>query len=251
MALTLPLTVNSVHRPIYFGVDYNYGYSMLINSVTNENGYAKFNLLQINQYGTPPCQYIYVTFGTYIGLHTVKEIDSNGNILTATKFNGSSAGTLRCLLNYKFEILYTNDSIGGSLFISPVWNSSAKLISNLSPFLVSVMDSPINPPYQGIDDSLWLKFKVKLRLDIQTKAWIDSNNLIEDNFILNIIGYNWNLYTYKSIRSTVENTELLSENIVNNGFLKPKGLSMPIFFNNKPTLYSKWDNGKVRNILIV
>lgn len=202
---------NSVHRPIYFGIDYNETYAWAYTSVTNVNGKARFNFSIINPYGTPPCKFMYIISGIYQGFHAVTRIDAVGNIYTNTDFIGTASGTnARLLVNLNYELYTGYPSVSYYTTINPYWKNDGTLHINLSPFIHSTFKSPIQAPVVGVDTNMFTHFRVKIVPGKDFREHLLLYSLNPQLFTDTMTGWVWNAANNKwyALNASITHVEL-------------------------------------------
>lgn len=242
----LPLTYNSLHRPIRFGIDYTQAWTWNYSGVTDVNGKAQFTS-GTNTYGTPPARFIYVSSGVYAGFHTIKSVDNSGNILTYTDYVSSTSGSLKILVNLKYRVYYGYPTQTSYFDVKPYWNQSGELDIDIATFLARVIPSPIVSPAGTFDNNMYTWFQIKILASPDFLEFLNANSINEDSEILSMTGYDWTVDTWYGINSSILSTDLNTNHVNAGQYLAPQS---PIFFQGHPTIYSQIINNRVYNVII-
>ena len=247
--IVTPSPWNSAHRPIPFSIGYDETYAWDYTSVTNENGLAQFTASGFNPYGTPPCKFMYVTGGVYQGFHVIKDIDTNGNILTYSPFQSTASGTdARLLVNLKYKLWYGYPTQTNSIEVRPFWKNDGTLPIDMSRFLASTFPSPVPPPVIGYDENMYTHFRIQIVAADDFKAFLDANSLTESTFIQTMTGWDWqdaNNIWYCA-NAAILTSVLNSDHVSSGQYLAPQP---PYYFQNFNTIYSIVVNDRIMNVL--
>lgn len=238
---------SSAHRPILFGIDNpNEAYAWDFSGVVNVNGKAQFtNDTGSNIYDTPPCRYLYISSGTYAGFHRVKSIDSNGDVLTYSDYNGNNTGSGYCLVNLIYRIHYGYPSQSSSVDLEPIWKWDGTLIADLHSFLSRVFPSPMPPPVAGFDENMYTWFKVEIIAADDFQEFLTANSLALTDVV--VTSYDWTVETYYCANASIPTSVLNSDHVGSAQVLAP---GTPILFSGATCIYSRVVNNRIYNVII-
>lgn len=234
----------SAYQPIEFGLnDPAHAFNWSYTGVTSVNGKAQFTASGFNVFGTPPCKLLYITSGTYQGIHVVTKIQDNGDILTDTDYISSTSGSNgRLLINMVYRIYYGYGTLDKYVEVKPVWNTeTGSLVQNLSKFLQSIFT--IQPPTPGMDLAMFKHFRVQIRGAQDFNDYFLETYAIDDTqFIFDSL---WDFeddsdpddrHIWYLCNGTLPHNELNSEHLGNSDVLAPEE---PITFINQCIIFSK------------
>ena len=194
----------------------------------------------------------YVNYANqYNGFHSIVSVDTNGNILTSTDYNGDASGLDgNVLVNLKYRIFYGYPTLDNFRDISPIWTIDKLLVTNIAPIMESVFT--IQPPVAGFDESLYTHFKIKIIAADDFAQFLVDNALNEETVINVMSEYD---FSDDANKRWLINGSLTPDEI-EDGFLDPIDTLDevdPILFVDQCVVFSKLieteDGGRVFNVM--
>lgn len=246
----------SAYQPILFGItDPSQMYQWQYTGVTDVDGKAQFTYSGFNPYGTPPCGLMYITSGTYEGIHVIRRIQDDGSILTDTDYDGNASGTNgRLLFNFKYRIWYGYPTQDDYVDVKPVWDASTgQLIQDLSKYLESIFR--IKPPVAGMDVEMFKHFRVQIVPAQDLQDYFDAL-VVDIQAIIETGVWDYdddtdvgNRHIWYLCNGTLPHAELNAEHLGNEDVLSP---DEPITFPNECIVFSKviYDEDVILNNII-